>query len=397
MHNIKAVKQYLVDFFSEGSKEHGDFSVGVELEHFVTEKDSSKSVSYYGNTGVGQILHDLLPLYPYSFFENNEILGFANDDYSITLEPGSQLEISIHPQKSIASVREIYKDFRNTFKSKLDELNYDLSTYGYLPSSSISEIKLLPKQRYEYMDRHFQKTGTMGRNMMRGTASCQVSIDYCSEADFIRKIRCAYLISPIISYITSNSPIFEEQSNTNALLRTKIWRNTDKNRAGIIPGLFDDDFGFEKYADYVLNAPAIFRIKDGGFFETALTALEIMQEADDIAEAAELYISLVFPDVRLKQYVEIRVADSMPIERVLGYTALIKGLFHNIEDTEALFGKECFNEESIINAQDNLMSGNLAVYGESLGMIIEKLTAVAKNGLDTDEQQYLQSIMVKGV
>jgi len=396
MQDIESIKRYLTDYFSEGIKESGDYNIGVELEHFVVEKDSLKSVSYYSDSGVGQVLRELLPHFPYSYFEEDEILGLANDDYSITLEPGSQLEISIIPQTTVKAIETIYNGFLETIEDVLARKGYIFSTLGYLPVTSISEIKLLPKKRYEFMDRHFQKSGTMGRNMMRGTSSCQISIDYYNEADCIRKIRCAYLLSPIISYLSSNSPVFEGKPNTNPLLRTLIWRNTDNARSGIIPGLFDDDFGFEKYAEYVLHTPAIFQVKDGDFSETNLSALEVMLESDDIPEPAELYISLMFPDIRLKQYVEIRIADSMPIDKVLGYAAFIKGLFCCIDELEAVFKNTYFNEKSILEAQDNLMAGNLFVYGEQLDSMLEKLIRVAECSLDEDEQAYLKSFIAVG-
>jgi len=391
MQDYKSIKKYLIDYFAEGAKNLGDSSIGVELEHFVLEKESLKSVSYFSDFGVGQILHDLLPFFPTSFYEDGKILGLANDDYSITLEPGSQLEISINPQRSIERVEEIYISFLKTIREPMENNDYILSTYGYLPESSIYDILLLPKKRYAFMDRYLGKTGSMGINMMRGTASCQVSIDYYGETDFVRKTRCAYLISPILSYMANNSPVFEGDTNNNPLLRTLIWRNTDKLRTGVITDLFSDDFGFEKYADYVLNAPAIFRASNGGFVETKLSALDVMYESDSIPEAAELYISLMFPDVRLKQYIEIRVADSMPIDRALGYTAFIKGLFSNVSELEELFKKGHFNENSILAAQNNLMRNNPFVYGVNVNAMIEKMVKIAHHYLNEDEQVYLQN------
>ena len=395
MHDINAIKQYLINFFSEGEKQKNDFNIGVELEHFIVERDGLKNVSYYSDTGVGQILNDLLPLYPVSYYEENELLGVANDDYSITLEPGSQLEISINPRRCIMSIEKIYNSFYEIITECLGKNDYILSTYGYLPASSANDIKLLPKKRYEFMDRHFSKTGTMGINMMRGTASGQVSIDYYNEADFVLKTRIAYFLTPILSYMASNSPVFEGEANTNPLLRTLIWRNTDKQRTGVITGLFDDDFGYEKYAEYVLNAPAIFRDVDNSFTETKQSALDVMRESENLAEAAELYISLMFPDVRLKQYIEIRVADSMPMIKVLGYAAFIKGLFSAPIEVEALFKKEDFTEESIISAENNLMRNNPIIYGVDINIIIEKLVKIAQSHLSEDEQVYLQSFLIK--
>jgi len=395
MQDIKSIKKYLINYFSNGAKNLGDYNIGVELEHFVLEKNSLKNVSYFSYFGVEQILYDLQPYFPVSYTEEGKLLGLANNDYSITLEPGSQLEISITPQESIKRIEEIYISFLKTIRDTLENNEYILATSGYLPASSIYDILLLPKKRYAFMDRYFSTTGSMGINMMRGTASCQVSIDYFGEADFVRKTRCAYLISPILSYMASNSPVFEGDANNNLLLRTLIWRNTDKLRAGVITGLFSDDFGFEKYADYVLNAPAIFRISNGSQVETKLNVLDVMKETDDIPEAAELYISLMFPDVRLKQYIEIRVADSMPIERTLGYAAFIKGLFVDPCEVEALFKKEHFNENSIIMAQNNLMRNNPFVYGVHINTMIEKLVEIARNRLSVDERAYLQDFIDK--
>ena len=396
MQDTKSIKKYLINYFSEGEKQLNDFSVGVEIEHFVLERDGLMSVSYFSENGVEQILYELLPYFPISYFEEGKLLGLANDDYSITLEPGSQLEISINPKESVKSIEEIYSNFQKLITDVLRKNDYILSTYGYLPASSIFDILLLPKKRYTFMDRYFSKTGSMGINMMRGTASCQVSIDYYNEADFVRKTRCAYLLSPIFSYMSSNSPVFEGETNNNMLLRTLIWRNTDKWRTGVITGLFNDDFGYQKYADYVLNAPAIFRASRNTFVETKLSVLDVMRETENLPEAAELYISLMFPDVRLKQYIEIRVADSMPIDKVLGYAAFIKGLLLTPKEVEAVFKKEHFNDNSILLAQNNLMRNNPFVYGININAMINKLSEIAQNNLNGEERAYMRRFTGKG-
>jgi len=213
------------------------------------------------------------------------------------------------------------------------------------------------------MDAHFRGTGSMGLHMMRGTAACHVSIDYASEADFIEKYRCARLLGPVLAYISANTPVFEGRRNRNKLLRTHIWRSVDNARCDV-PGVFDEGFGCEAYARFVLRAP------------------EILRGSGDEGRVP-LFLSLVFPEVRLRQYIELRAADSMPEPRAFAYMALVKGLFADMPRLRALLSGIERSDAAVLAAQDAIMKygKRVAVYGRPVDRLVEELIDLARTNL----------------
>jgi len=362
----------LVEFFRGGCKAPEQFKLGFELEHFIVGIDTGANVNFSESGGAGGLMEELAPLFPVRTRENGRVLALSDRTTSLSLEPGGQLEISVAPCGAIAEIEAAYMRFRRLVDPRLLRHNSRLETYGYLPVSSVRDIELLPKQRYRYMDAHFRNTGRMGLHMMRGTAACHAAIDYGSEADFVDKVRCATLLGPILAFISSNSPVFEGEPNRNALLRTQIWRSVDTARTRL-DTIFDASFGFRKYAEFVLGPPLIFRAK---------------KEEDALLHC----LSLVFPDVRLRQYIEIRVADSMPIERALAYLALVKGLFADMPRLKRWLGQFEWSCSAVTAAQDALMArgARAVVYGKPIAWMIDRLTALAGENLDARESDYLK-------
>ena len=359
-----------VDHFSSGCKTPGQFKTGFELEHFIIDGATRRNINYAQPGGAAQLLGALAPRFPERYAESGHLLGLSDGEMSLSLEPGAQLEVSIAPKAGIAETKAVYRRFRKLVDPLLLKHGHRLEQCGYLPASSIQDIELIPKERYRRMDEHFKQTGSMGANMMRGTAACHVSIDYASEADFLEKYRCAWLLGPVLAYISSNTPVFEGRPNRNTLLRSKIWRNVDPARCAL-PGVFDESFGFEAYARFVLRAPEILRPGNG---------------EDPVA----LYLSLVFPEVRLRQYIEIRAADSMPEAKAFAYMALVKGVFADMPRLKALLSGFEWSHSAILSAQSNIMKdGKRAiVYGRPLTRMIDELMDLARHTLG-GEKSYL--------
>jgi glutamate--cysteine ligase len=243
------------------------------------------------------------------------------------------------------------------------------------------------------MDEHFRGTGTGGIHMMRGTASCQVALDYADEADFVAKYRCAYLLTPLLALLTDNSPRYEGRDYDQFLLRTDIWRRVDPARSGIVPTIFDPDFSFRKYAEYVLNQAAIFAVVDGVPHKTTQKAYEILAGRTEWDEDFLLYLSLVFPDVRLRQYIEIRVADAMPPHQTFAYLALIKGLFADIARLAEWVGNFPQSVAAIETAQNAIMADawQAVVYGKPVRELCQQMIALAAGQLDDGERAILQN------
>ena len=285
-------------------------------------------------------------------------------------------------------IQKIYQSFLKQLYPLLKRRRFRLVTLGYQPVSQVDSLPLIPKKRYEYMDHYFQTAGTRGRNMMRGTAATQVSIDYCCEEDFRRKYRAAYLLMPALKLLTDNTPVFEGRPCDGYLTRTKIWNHVDPARCGTFPGLFREDFGFRSYAEYLWNLPLIFR-PDGN--EAVYTGSRPTRElwADSLLtpEDVEHILSMTFLDVRLKNYVEIRGADSMPLEYVMAYLALIKGLFFTPHVLEALLERLPHTEEAIRTAEQELSARGYegTLYGTPAPEFLWNLLDLAEEHLDGGE------------
>ncbi len=384
--NIKRI----ADYFREGEKAKCT-ATGVEIEHFIIGKDGN-SMSY---EQVVQVMEKLTEKKDILFMEDGHLLGFYNEDYSVTLEPASQMEISIAPKECIAEIKEIYDNFRKKADKILEEMGYRFETTGYHPYKRAEELELIPKKRYEYMNRYFEQSGTMGKNMMRATASVQVSIDYENEQDFVEKYRLACILSPVLYLLTANSPVFEGKRAETKLVRALVWMNTDRARCGIFPGTFSEDFGYVKYAEYLYeNEPILIKDEAGKTICTGHKKMSEIYAGREMTRAETEYaISMFFPDVRLKNYIEIRMADSMEIDKMLEYTALIKSIFYQKEIREGLtafFGK--VTEEDIEQAKRSLMERGWQgeVYGKTVRQVVEKIAALCTEYGSGEEKQYLQ-------
>ncbi len=359
--------------------------IGVEIEHFAVKEDLSQ-VSYSG--GIRGILNELSEYYPEKEYSLGEIIALYDNEASITIEPAGQIEISIKPCCSIEDIDKIYKKFLSRAEPILSSRGMKLVNLGYTPRSKANDEELIPKTRYEFMDRYFNNTGSMGRNMMRATASTQVSIDFSDESDCVNKLRAANLLTPIFSLITDNSPFFEGNRYSGRMLRTKIWQSVDNARCGTVPGLFADRFGFLKYAEYVYNSPPILILTEKGAVYTG------SRPASDIYKGRELHdseiehlLSMFFPDTRLKRYIEIRPADSMPHGFAMGYAALIKAIFVK----GALPELPEANENDIELAKEELLKNGFdgIIYGHPVKKIINDMFEKAEAVLGSKDLQYL--------
>ncbi len=386
------LRSALVEHFTGGVS--AERRLGVEIEHFVVEKESGMALPFAG--GVDEIVEELAGCYPHTpEKEGDTLLGFDTADFNITLEPAAQLEISIAPRESIAEIAEIYRGFRERLLPILEKRGAALVALGYQPKARVDELTLIPKERYRLMDAHFAHTGDHhgGREMMRGTASTQISIDYASEKDFREKLQAVSFLLPVIAMFADNTPFFEGKPFSGHLKRTDIWRRTDPARCGLLPGVFRADYGFADYADYLCRMPLILYHKGDVTFSTGLqTAEEVYKDRpiDIDKEDIRHVLSMAFPDVRLKNYLEIRVADSLPLTEVLAYCAFLKGLLYSDEGLRYCLDfiqVHQASEETVHRAEDALMEKGWAaeIYGMPAAALAEKLLELAKSALSAEE------------
>jgi glutamate--cysteine ligase len=398
-------RQIIIDYLRGGCK-GGDMGfVGIEIEQFVLDEDGER-VPYdekHGRLGVRDILEALSVYYPdVTRTENGDITGCSRAQAGITIEPSAQVEISIAPKLTLAEVEEEYENFDFRIGQLLKPRDYKLVPLGYDPQSKAADLPLIPKSRYRYMDGYFSRLpGMHAERMMRATASLQVSIDYSDEADAVRKMRIATLMGPLFSYLLDNIAVFEGEPNATPLRRLKVWREVDPARCGVVPGLFDGDFGFGAYADWLLSVPPIFVTRPHEHTTGAQPAAQVYADAPMTEADIEHLLGMVWPDVRLKHYVEIRQCDAVPFDVALGYAALVKGLFYGPTNLDLLEhalgvgddGAWHYSSQDVEDAIDAIIADEMdaVVYGRSVGAWIDLLFQFAPDGLGV-EADYLEAL-----
>lgn len=388
----------LVNYFKSGEKSPADFRVGMEIEHFILEEKSLKAVPYYGEQGIEGILNELAGSSWKPLYEAGKVIGLKGEKASISLEPGGQLELSILPQKTIGQVDRVYRDFLEELLPILRRGKKVMLAVGYQPESLIKDIPLLPKKRYQYMYQYFKTRGKYAHNMMKGTAAIQANLDYESEEDFKRKMQISYYLAPLIYAIFDNAPFFEGRLSRRTI-RLVIWNNCDRDRCGLVEGVFAEDFGYASYAEYLLNRPAMI-IEKGDrlvYVEKSLVK-DIFEPGND--EEIEHLLSMVFPDVRLKKYIEIRMGDSLPYPYSLGYLAFWQGLLYNKRNLDILYGEaKSFTGRVMLEIRQKIERHGLkaSFAGRPLFGKFKELLVMAGRGLRDEDKKYLTAIeeMVK--
>ncbi len=391
--NIENICRYL----EEGSTEKQ--RVGVELEHFICREDLTP-ISYEELSGIMTRIAEASGGTP--VFEGEHIIGIAYKDYGISLEPAGQVEISIFPFEQIASVEKVYDEFTSVWEPELKKAGCHFERCGVFPLVENGEydssmMPLLPKKRYAIMDQYFSEMGGLGPYMMRCSASTQISIDYSSMEDAFRKIRILEKISPLLQLLMENQcgGGLGRRWDKPHLLRTQIWNGVDPDRCGYIPGLLEPGYCFADYARLLVSKPLVVQ-KENGQLSAAgkKTAAQLGEvKPSDVPHV----LSMFFFHIRLKNYIELRVADSVPKNRMLGYGALLKELLYapgKLARLENMFSSVT-TEEEIIAAEHALMEEGYGafVYGKEAVQWLTELYELAAEGAEAEDQTYLSHIL----
>jgi glutamate--cysteine ligase len=388
---VAAFKQYLIGFFKQQGKAVCD-QLGVEFEHFLINPVTMASYCYDDPNGQ----HDLLKKLANHGWrviteEKGKLLGLEKDKHTITLEPGGQVEISLHTARTIGEIDQAYQSVLGEIRDWLVE-DQALVSIGYHPKTRIEELPLLPKARYQMMFEYFADKGRYCHNMMKGSAATQVSIDYYDEADFIKKFRVANFLSPFIARIFDATPIFEGDIFEGDNCRIMIWEHTDIERSKLINGSLDKTFNFTDYVDYLLRLPPILAyIKGETVFTRSEKLVDLLTQYDFDENDYEHFTSMVFPDVRLKKFIEIRMADALPYPYNMAVPALIKGIFYHQDNLNKYYElSRSFSDEDIRALNDRLTRAIDFTYKTidmtelSLGLLEEAMAV-----LEASEAAYL--------
>ncbi|GGE34459.1 glutamate--cysteine ligase [Agaricicola taiwanensis] len=330
----------LVTWFEKGCKAPADFRIGTEHEKFPFYIADHTPVPYDGRRGIAALLDGMQKLLGWEpIIEGDHIIGLLDvtGGGAISLEPGGQFELSGAPVETIQQTcRELHAHLAQ-LRQVAAPLGIGFLGLGMSPSWTLARTPRMPKRRYDIMTGYMPKVGTRGLDMMYRTSTVQVNLDFSSEADMVKKLRMSLALQPVATALFSNSPFTEGRPNGYLSERSNIWLDTDNNRAGMLPFAFEDGMGFERYTDYALDVPMYF-VKRGDTYHdvTGASFRDLLEgrlpqlpgERATVSDWSN-HLGTIFPEVRLKRYLEMRGADSGPTSRICALSAFWTGLFYD--------------------------------------------------------------------
>ena len=338
-------KGQLVEYLAAGCKPPGEFLLGAEQEQFVYRANDFRPADYDGpEPGIRSLLEGMTRFGWEPIHENGLPIALRRGGRSVTLEPGGQLELSGAPLGSVHDTVEENRDYHRQLSTLSSELDLRFLALGRQPKWSRDELPWMPKQRYRIMRAYMPQRGSLGLDMMQSTSAMQVNLDFSSEADMVKKFRVALAIQPLATALFANSPFAGGKPSSYLSCRSHIWSDTDNDRCGRLPFVFEEGMGFERYTDYVLDVPMYFVIRDGAYIDASGMSfrdylaghLPVLLGQRPVLSDWENHLSTVFPHVRLKRYLEVRGADAGDFSaRVPALTALWAGLLYDTSSLDA--------------------------------------------------------------
>lgn len=345
-------EKQLAEIFYSGCKT--EQKIGVESEKLLVYKNNNQAVKY---DDITKILNCFDKNEWQKIYENNNLMGLKSDFGTISLEPGSQIELSLQPFKCLEEINAKLIEYYTNLDNYAQLNGAKVINSGIQPISTYEDITIIPKKRYEYMTKYLPTKGKEPFVMMRETAGIQANFDYKNEDDAIKKLSLALKMSPIISAIYSNSPIRKGKSNGYKSYRANSWLNVDEQRCGYISKkLFDknEHFTFKDYIEILLDIPMIFVQQGNSYIPTTQTFRQYIQTKQAKRSDWMTHLSLYFPDVRLKSYVEIRNHDAQTPLMTFSVPAFWKGIMYNddaISEIEKILSK--YNYEDFMELREN--------------------------------------------
>ena len=338
MSELLEKKDDLIRYFEDGGKPRAQWRVGTEYEKVVVRNSDGTAIPYSGAGGVEDLLRRMANDYGFEpEDEHGHILALKGERAAITLEPGGQIELSGEQCESIHCA---YDEFATHVQQLIEvtgQIGASVLGLGMQPISRIDQIELLPKARYHIMYPYMARVGTLGQRMMKQTAGVQANLDYSDERDAMRKLRVSMGIVPLLYAIFANSPLSDGGLNGYHSFRGHIWTDTDNQRSGIPEFVFRADSSFEDYAEYALDVPMYFLIRNHEYIDLTqppgLTFRQYLERGHGRERATvedwTNHLTTIFTEVRLKKYVEIRTADSQPPQFMLALPAILKGTLYD--------------------------------------------------------------------
>jgi glutamate--cysteine ligase len=328
----------LAEHLAEGCKPKEDWRIGTEHEKFGYCKDSLKPLPFEGERSIVAVLEGLRDRHGWAEVrEGGHLIGLEKDGANVSLEPGGALELSGAPVETIHETCDEVNTHLREVKGISDEIGVKFIGLGAAPIWTHEEMPLMPKGRYQLMDAYMNKVGTSGTTMMRRTCTVQVNLDFSSEPDMVQKLRVALALQPVATALFANSPFFEGKLNGHKSWRGRVWRHMDDARTGMLPFVFEDGMGFERWVQYALDVPMYFVYRDGKYINAlGMSFRDFMKgklpalpgETPTMSDWAD-HLTTAFPEARIKKFMEMRGADGGPWRRLCALPAFWVGLMYD--------------------------------------------------------------------
>ncbi len=330
-------RDQLVAYHAAGAKPREEWRIGTEHEKFAFDLDTLRPLPYEGARSIRALLEGLTRFGWEPVTEGGRPIALTQGGASITLEPGGQVELSGDTLENLHQTCREAQQHLAQVKEVAGEIGAGLIGMGFNPKWARADVPWMPKGRYGIMRRYMPTKGSLGLDMMLRTCTIQVNLDFASEADMVRKFRVGLALQPVATALFANSPFTEGRPNGFLSYRSHVWTDTDPDRCGILPFVFEDGFGFERYVDYLLDVPMYFVYRDGRYIDAAGQSFRDFMAGRLPARPGELptmgdwtdHMTTVFPEVRLKRYLEMRGADGGPWRRICALPALWVGLLYD--------------------------------------------------------------------
>ena len=385
----------LVAWLEAGCKPAGPFRIGAEHEKIPFYRANHSPVPYGGDKGIRALLEGMRKRLSWDGIEDGgNLIGLydPNGGGAISLEPGGQFELSGAPLDDAHATADELDRHLAVARSVAEPLGIGFLALGMSPKWSLAETPIMPKHRYAIMARYMPKVGTRGLDMMFRTATVQVNLDFMSEKDMVAKMRVGLALQPAITALFANSPFTDGKLNGLLSARSEIWRHTDAARTGMLSFVFEPGMGFERYVDYALDVPLYFLKRGGNYQDVAgasfrdLLAGRLKEAPGERATIADWanHLSTIFPEVRLKRYLEMRGADVGPPERIVAFAALMAGLYYNpdaLGSAEALIEGWSAEDRQKLRDDAPLLGLAAEVRGRDLRAVALDMLAIARGGL----------------
>jgi glutamate--cysteine ligase len=394
-------KAQLIEELSSGSKPKEQWRIGTEHEKFPFLTDTLAPVPYEGPRSIKALLEGLEARFGWTGVkEGGNIIALSDPKGlgNVSLEPGGQFELSGAPLETVHDTCEEVHEHLAQVREVGDRLGIGFLGLGASPIWSRDQTPVMPKGRYGIMAPYMDKVGSYGRDMMFRTCTVQVNLDFESEADMVKKLRVSLALQPIATALFANSPFLDGKPNGFLSFRSEVWRDTDNHRSGMLPFAFEDGMSFERYVDYALDVPMYFVMRDGKYINTAGESFrafmdgrlpQLPGEKPVLKDWAD-HLTTIFPEVRLKRYLEMRGADSGPWRRLCALPAFWVGILYEQSALDAawdLVREWTAEERQTLRDDVPKLALHAKIRGRTVQAIARDVLSLSRKGLEARNRQ----------